>query len=86
MAAKDAIDSGKLTLYWKVMLLPAAVLAALLDVVFNYTFGWMFLAVPQPVMFSSTMQWHFRNSTGWRLSLSKFFARNLNVFDYHIKP
>jgi hypothetical protein len=41
----------------------------------------MFLAKPRPILFSSTVQYHYRNSTGWRLWLAKFWARTLNVFD-----
>lgn len=86
MSAKDAIAADKLTVYWWVMLAPAALLGVLLDFTFNYTFGLMFLAVPRPVMFSGTVQWHYRHSTGWRKKLSDFWAKNLNVFDDHIKP
>lgn len=86
MSAKDALAAGRLTLYWKVMLLPVAVVGLLLDFVFNYIFGWMFLAIPRPVLFSGTVQHHYRKSAGWRLKLAQFFAKNLNVFDDHIKP
>lgn len=81
MGAKDALAAGRLTLYWKTMLLPVAGAGLLLDFAFNYTFGWMFLRVPRPVLFSGTVQWHYRNSQGWRLRLATFWARNLNVFD-----
>lgn len=86
MAAKDAMNRGKLTLYWKVHLVPAAIAGAVLDLVFNGTFGWMFLDVPKPVLFSSTVQYHFRHAEGWRKNLAEFWARNLNVFDDHIRP
>jgi len=85
MAAKDAIARDRLTVYWWVMLAPAAVLGVLLDFAFNYTFGWMFLKVPRRYLFSQTVQYHFSNSDGWRLDLARFFARQLNVFDEHIK-
>lgn len=86
MSAKAALAQDKLTVYWWVMLAPAAALGVVLDFVFNYSFGFMFAAWPRPVMFSGTVQWHYRNSNGWRLKLAQFYARNLNVFDDHIKP
>lgn len=85
VSAKAAAKAGRLTLYWKTNLAPALVLGVVLDFTFNYTFGWMFLAVPQPVLFSGTVQHHYRNSAGWRLKLAQFWARNLNVFEEHIK-
>jgi hypothetical protein len=81
MAAKSARSSGALTKYWSVILLPPVVFGLVLDFLFNYSFGFMFLAKPRPVLFSSTVQYHYRNSTGWRLWLAKFWARTLNVFD-----
>lgn len=81
MAAKAAIERGSLTLYWKVNLLPLALIGVLLDFAFNYTFGWMFLKVPRPILFSSTVQHWYRNGDGWRLRLARFYGRNLNVFD-----
>lgn len=83
MAAKAARD--RLTLYWKVILWPAVVLGGVLDFSFNYTFGWMFLAKPRPYLFSQTVQYHYTHSTGWRNWLAAFFAKQLNVFDDHIK-
>lgn len=88
MAAKAALASGRLTLYWKVMLAPAAVLGVVLDFVFQFTFGWlMFLETPfrGGPMFSGRVQYHYSNSSGWRKRLARFWARNLNVFDDHIK-
>lgn len=89
MAAKAALESGRLTLYWKVMLLPAAVLGGVLDFAFQFTFGWlMFAETPfrGGAFFSGRVQHHYRNSDGWRRALAGFWARNLNVFDSgHIK-
>jgi hypothetical protein len=85
MSAKAAQEAGRLTLYWKINLAPAAVLGLILDFVFNYTFGWMYLAVPRPLLFTSTCKYHFRNGHGWRLRLAQFWAKQLNVFDDHIK-
>ena len=84
MAAKNALGAGKLTLYWRVMLYPAAVLGVLLDFVFQLTFGWvMFLETLKRGgwLFSGRVQHHFLHSDGWRKKLAIFWARNLNVFD-----
>jgi hypothetical protein len=90
MAAKEAYVEGRLTLYWKVMLLPAIVTGVILDITFQYTFGWiMFLETPfrGGIMFSGRVKHHFRDSTGWGNTLARFFAKNLNVFHAtHITP
>jgi hypothetical protein len=85
MAAKSARDSGKLTRYWSVILLPPVAFGLVLDLLFNYSFGWMFWAKPRSFLFSSTVQYHNRHSDGWRLWLAQFWARTLNVFDDHIR-
>jgi uncharacterized membrane protein YhaH (DUF805 family) len=85
MAAKSARDAGKLTKYWTVILAPPVYGGLVLDWAFNYSFGWMFLAKPRPVLFSATVQYHYRHSDGWRLWLAQFWARTLNVFDDHIR-
>lgn len=84
MAAKAS--RSILTPYWYVMLVPLVLVGFVLDIVFNLTFGWMFLERPHELMFSSRVQRHFRQSVGWRKRLAIFWARNLNVFDAgHIK-
>lgn len=89
MSAKAAIQRDALTPYWWVMLAIPALLAAVLDFVFQFTFGWvMFLETPfrGGAFFSGRVQHHYRNSDGWRRELAGFWARNLNVFDAgHIK-
>lgn len=83
-AAKAAYETGTLTPYWLVMLAPAVLLGVALDVVFQFTFGWlMFLETPfrGGYLFSGRVKHHFRNGRGWRLRLAVFWARNLNVFD-----
>lgn len=85
MAAKSAREAGRLTAYWQVVLWPFVVLGGVLDFVFNYTFGWMFLAKPRRYLFSHTVQHHYTHGTGWRGALAAFWARTLNVFDEHIK-
>jgi hypothetical protein len=85
MAAKAARDAGKLTPYWKAILCLPAITGLVLDFAFNYSFGWMFAAKPRRYLFSNTVQYHYRHSSGWRLWLATFWARNLNVFDDHIR-
>lgn len=85
MTAKHAYRDGRITKYWLVILALPIALGVVLDFAFNYTFGFMFLAKPRPVLFSGTVQYHYRNSDGWRLSLALFWANQLNVFDEHIK-
>lgn len=84
MGARAAMEEGRLTLYWRVHLYPLALIGVLLDVAFQFTFGWLiFLETPfrGGLMFSGRVQHHFRYSTGWRQRMAAFFARNLNVFD-----
>ena len=77
---------AELTPYWVAILLPLGVVGWVLDFAFNYSFGWMFLAVPRPYLFSHTVQHHYSNGSGWRQRLAAFFAKQLNVFDpLHIK-
>lgn len=89
MHAKKARDAGTLTTFWIVHFWPMIVFAYILDLAFNYSFGWtMFLEAPWHTgekLFSGRVQWHVDNSTGWRRSLALFWAKQLNVFDDHIK-
>jgi hypothetical protein len=90
MGAKAAYEKGALTTYWMVMLAVPLVVGVILDFVFQFTVGWVvFVETPfrGGALFSGRVKYHFRNSDGWRLKLSKFWARNLNVFDpTHITP
>lgn len=90
MTAKKAVAEDRLTVYWWVMLAPAALLGVALDVTFQLTFGWvMFLETPTRGgwLFSNRVKHHFRYGEGWRLDLAQFWAKNLNVFDpTHITP
>ena len=81
MAAKRV----QMTAYWRVILYPLAAFGLALDVAFNLTFGTvMFVELPREWLFSHRVQRHV-TSDGWRLSLALFFAKQLNVFDDHIK-
>ncbi len=93
MYAKHNWD--RLTLFWKVMLVPAGVVGFGLDVVFNYTFGFMFGEIPPLIdqrllrfrfrapelLFSSRVQRIYSTGSGWRLRLAGFWKRNLNIPD-----
>lgn len=45
-----------------------------------------YVLLMRELLFSSRVQRHVRKSGGWRLGLATFWARNLNVFDDHIRP
>ena len=87
MAAKHVVQSGRrLTWFWKVHLYPLAVVAGILDVAFNYTFGWlMYWEHPRwkEPLFSSRVQRHIRRAEpGSRKErLSRFWQKQLNLFD-----
>lgn len=85
MAAKPMY--AELPLFWKVHLWPLAWLGLVADFVFNVWFGTlMFLEPPHELLFSSRVQRHVDESTGWRGRLARFWARQLNVFHKtHIK-
>lgn len=83
MAAKRAT----LTPYWKVMLYPLAVPALLADVAFNFLFGTIIFAeLPKELMFSSRVQRHADGDPAdWQHPIALWWAKQLNVFDDHIK-
>lgn len=88
MHGKARMESGDLTLFWKVHLFPLAAVGVVLDCAFNVTFGTaMFLELPRELLFSSRVQRHFRRSHDWRFSLAQFWAKQLNQMDPgHIRP
>lgn len=76
--AKSRTDQAPMPLFWKVHLYPLALIVLLLDFAFNYTAGFMFLEKPEPYLFSQTVQYHYRNSGGWRGKLAGFWKGVLN--------
>lgn len=81
MHAKAVHERGELTIYWRVMLLPLAVVGLLLDVAFNLTFGTlMFRELPRELLFTARCQRHVRG-VGRRRPLALWWARQLNQFD-----
>lgn len=86
MHAKAVFERQGLSLYWKVHVLPLAVIGLALDAAFNVVFGTlMFREFPRELLFSNRVQRHVRNG-GKRFALAAFWARTLNTFDAdHIK-
>lgn len=93
MHGKARMESGELTLFWKVHLLPLAAIGVVLDVAFNFTFGVvMFAELPRELMFSSRVQRHYnggttlRPSSPWQVALARFWGRQLNqMAEFHIR-
>lgn len=91
MTAKTAVAEGELTLYWWVILIPAAIIGLALDLALQWSIGWLlFGELPwrwRGLLFSNRVQWHRFHSTGWRRNtMAAFWKRNLNVFHKtHIK-
>lgn len=82
MHAKHRMENGALTVFWRVHLLPLAVIGIALDAIFNATFGWlMFLERPHELLFSGRVQRHCRLGYGWRKRLAVFWANQLNQMD-----
>ena len=85
----------RLTLFWKVHVIAFWIYGFALDVVWNYTVGFMFLELPPIVdhevfgknvrcpelLFSSRVQRIYSTEDGWRLRLASFWKRNLNIPD-----
>ncbi len=96
MHAKVIVAEQELTLFWKVHLYPLAAVGILLDWVFNWSFGVVMFAELPPItwepvgrfslpipelLFSSRVGRHVEHSSGWRLKLALFWARQLNQID-----
>jgi hypothetical protein len=69
---------SELTLYWRVMLWPLALIGLVLDVAFNVVFGSiMFREIPRELLFTSRVQRHAAAGS----ALALWWARQLNQFD-----
>jgi hypothetical protein len=74
--------SKRLSLYWKVMLYPLAVVGLVLDVAFNVVFGTlMYRELPRELLFTSRCKRHFRGDDEKRKRLASWWAVQLNQFD-----
>lgn len=85
MHGKARMQAGGLTRFWKLHLGLLGLIGLALDLVFNYTLGWlMFFEWPWSTgeaLFSGRVQHHYRRADGWRYSLAAFWARQLNQMD-----
>ena len=79
--AKTLYQAGKLNTFWLTMVFPLVFLFLWLDFFFNLVFSWTFLRGPKAILFSGTVQWHVRHSSGWRLQYAYWWAENLNIPD-----
>ena len=80
--AKVLRDSGRLNLFWKVNVLPWAVIGLLLDVAFNATAGTLcFAELPRELLFTKRVQRHVNESDSWRLRLALWWMRQLNQIE-----
>jgi hypothetical protein len=81
MHAKSLRETGGLSTFWMVNILPWAVVGLLLDVAFNVTFGTlMFRELPRELLFTSRVQRHYMTD-GSRGRMAAFWARQLNQID-----
>lgn len=81
MHAKSLRETGGLSTFWMVNILPWAIVGLLLDVVFNLIFGTvMFREFPRELLFTSRVQRHYRTE-GSRGRMAEFWARQLNQID-----
>lgn len=82
MHAKKLRDASGLNLFWTVSLLPWAVLAVALDVLFNLVVGTIcFAELPHEWLFTHRVQRHVNQSAGWRLNVALFWMRQLNQIE-----
>lgn len=80
MNAKRVLNTEGLSLFWKVTLVPLAVIGLVLDAVFNLTFGTaMFLELPREMLFSARVQRHYLKGS----RLAAWWKVQLNLFDEH---
>jgi hypothetical protein len=81
MHARAVMKREALTLFWRVNLLPLAVIGFALDVAFNLTFGTlMYRELPRELLFTTRTKRHFAG-TGSRKRMADFWARQLNLLD-----
>lgn len=83
VAIMHAKSLGKrITLYWRLVLVPLAIIGVVADVAFNMIFGTVvYLELPREWLFTARCRRHFRGKRGWRKTISEFFAKQLNQFD-----
>lgn len=82
MNIKRVRDMGKLTKLGMAFGYPTLVIGLLLDFLCNvFVMTLLFLELPQEFTVTSRLKRHNRESTGWRLSIVKFFEPVLDPID-----
>jgi hypothetical protein len=87
MHVKRLRDEGTVfTLFWKVGILPWAVVGVTLDLAFNVVAGTlMYMELPQELTFTSRCKRHI-HSPGWRSHIARWWQRQLNqISPGHVK-
>ena len=75
-------DMGLLTTTGKVFAYPTLLIGATLDVLCNvFVMTIVLLELPQELLVTTRLKRHNRESTGWRLSVVKFFEPVLDPLD-----
>lgn len=74
-------DGGELSLFWKAVLWPWAVVGLLMDILFNWTVGSLIYAeLPRELTFTSRCKRHKR-SVRWRGNVARWWCRQLEQID-----
>ena len=82
MNIKRVRDAGKLSWFGKVLGYPTLVIGLVLDLLCNvFVMSVVLLEVPQELTVTSRLKRHNRESTGWRLSVVRFFEPVLDPLD-----
>jgi hypothetical protein len=78
MSVYRAKLSGRLCGLSLVSLYPIVAIAAVMDVLCNYTFACViFLEPPQELLVTTRLQRHHANNDGWRTTLAAYVCENL---------
>jgi len=82
MNIKRVCDMGKLNTMGKVLGYPTLFIGLVLDAIVNiFVMSVLLLEIPQELTVTSRLKRHNRESTGWRLSIVKFFEPVLDPLD-----
>lgn len=82
MNIKRVRDAGKLTWFGKMLGYPTLAIGLVLDLFVNVTLMTvLLLELPQELTVTSRLKRHYRNSSGWRLTIVKFFESVLDDLD-----
>lgn len=82
MNIKRVRDMGKLNTMGKVLGYPTLFIGLILDAIVNiFVMTILFLEIPKELTVTSRLKRHHRDSTGWRLSIVKFFEPVLDPLD-----